>query len=822
MARTLRLAVAAVAVTLLPVAIVTAARTAAHAATAGYPARYAAPYLEISSADVGDMTTDMNATGLKYYTLAFLIPQSGCTPMWENGNYSLGTFTSQVAALQSAGGNVIISFGGAAGGELAQTCTSVSSLTAAYQNVVNTYGVTRLDFDIEGSPLDDTASITRRDRALAALQAAAPSVQVDFTLPVDPTGLPSNAVNLLNDAKSNGVKVNLVNIMTMDFGDGENALNDAKSAANGTHSQLGSIFGGTSAQLWNMIGLTPIAGQNDDNEFFSQSDASNLESFAAANGVQELAFWEVDSYDKATGYAYSRIFNQITTGGPTTDDFSVTVSPASGSVVAGQSSTTAVSTAVTSGSAQQVTLSASGLPAGASASFSPGTVIAGGSSTLTVTTAASTLAGTYPVTVNGTAASGTRTAGYTLTVTTSGGGGGAIVNGGFETGDFTGWTRSGTTSIVSSPVHSGTHAALLGSTSPTNGDSKVSQTFTAPAGSSQLSFWYNMNCPDDVTWDWATATLRDNTTGTTATVLAKTCTLGAGWKQVTAGVTAGHSYTLTLVSHDESNPGDATDTTYDDVTVNGSGTTNDFSVSVAPGSGSVTAGQSATTTVSTAVTSGSAQTVALSASGLPSGVSAAFSPGSVTAGGSSTMTVTTSTSTPAGTYAVTITGAAASGTHTASYTLTVTSGGGTNPVVNGGFETGDFTGWTRSGTTSIVSSPVHSGTHAALLGSTSPTNGDSKVSQTFTAPAGSAQLSFWYNMNCPDDVTWDWATATLKDNTTGTTATVLARTCTLGAGWKQVTAAVTAGHSYTLTLVSHDENNPGDATDTTYDDIAIG
>jgi chitinase len=164
MARTLRLAAAAVAIAVLPVAIVTAARTVAHAATAGYPARYAAPYLEISSADVGDMTADRNATGLSYYTLAFLIPQSGCTPMWENGNYPLGTFTSQVAALQSAGGNVIVSFGGAAGGELAQTCTSVSSLTAAYQNVVNTYGVSRLDFDIEGSPLDDTASITRRDQ----------------------------------------------------------------------------------------------------------------------------------------------------------------------------------------------------------------------------------------------------------------------------------------------------------------------------------------------------------------------------------------------------------------------------------------------------------------------------------------------------------------------------------------------------------------------------------------------------------------------------------------------------------------------------------
>ncbi len=123
----------------------------AAAAGSAFPAHYAAPYLQISSSDAGDMAADMAATGMKYYTLAFLIPQSGCTPEWEDGGYGVGAFASQISAIQAAGGNVIISFGGAgAGGELAQTCTNVSQLTAAYQNMVNTYGVTRLDFDIEG------------------------------------------------------------------------------------------------------------------------------------------------------------------------------------------------------------------------------------------------------------------------------------------------------------------------------------------------------------------------------------------------------------------------------------------------------------------------------------------------------------------------------------------------------------------------------------------------------------------------------------------------------------------------------------------------
>lgn len=276
-----------------------------------FAAQYAAPYLQIDSGSAADMAADKSKTGLKYYTLAFLTSKSGCTLQWEDGGDSVGAFTSQISSLQSAGGQVIISFGGADSTELAQSCTSVTSLTAAYQKVVTTYGVTRLDFDIEGSPLDDTTSNNRRDQALAALQKANPSVSIDFTVPVDPTGLESDATTLLKNAKSAGVNVNLVNIMTMDFGDGENALADAESAAKATEKQLASIYGGTAAQNWARMGLTPIAGQNDDDEDFTQANASSLESFAASNGVQELAFWEVDQYDKPTGYAYSKIFNAI-------------------------------------------------------------------------------------------------------------------------------------------------------------------------------------------------------------------------------------------------------------------------------------------------------------------------------------------------------------------------------------------------------------------------------------------------------------------------------------------------------------------------------
>ena len=297
--------------------------TAGPAAAAGsaFPAHYAAPYLQISTSDSGDMAADMSVSGDKYYTLAFLVTQSGCTPDWEDGGYSLGTFNSQISALQAAGGNVIISSGGAGATEIAETCTNVSQLTAAYQNIVNTTGATRLDFDIEDSNLANTAATSRRDQALAALQAEDPAVQVDFTLGVDANGLPTGTGSeyaVLQDAQAKGVKVSVVNIMTMDFYDGSNNdLGDAESAARATASQLSGLYGISTSAAYAMMGLTPIAGVNDDGTDFSISNASSLESFAASNGVQELSFWEVDGYDKGTGYQYSSIFNKITGGGST-------------------------------------------------------------------------------------------------------------------------------------------------------------------------------------------------------------------------------------------------------------------------------------------------------------------------------------------------------------------------------------------------------------------------------------------------------------------------------------------------------------------------
>jgi hypothetical protein len=435
----------------------------------------------------------------------------------------------------------------------------------------------------------------------------------------------------------------------------------------------------------------------------------------AVDPSDDCTFWYTNEYIPSNGAFNWRTrigsFKFANCGGTVANDFSISASPSSLTLGQAAQGTSTISTAVTSGSAETVNLTVSGTPAGATASLSPTSITAGGSSTLTVNAGTAT-AGTYALTVTGTAASATHSTTVSLTVTSSGGSG--ITNGGFETGSLSGWTSAGTTAAVTGG-HSGTYAARAGSTSPTSGDSSIAQTFTAPSGGGTLSFWYKVTCPDTLTYDWATATLRDNTTATSTTVLAKVCTNTGAWVSVSAVLTGGHGYTLTLISHDDNYAGDATYTLYDDVQI------------AAPV---------------------------------------------------------------------------------------------TNPIVNPGFETGSLSGWSSAGTASAVTGG-HSGTYAARAGSTAPTSGDSSVSQTFTAPSGSSSLSFWYKVTCPDTLTYDWATATLRDNTTATTTTVLAKTCVTAGAWTKINAAVVAGHSYTLTLISHDDNYSTDPTYTLFDDVAV-
>ncbi|MFE2416921.1 carbohydrate binding domain-containing protein [Streptomyces hokutonensis] len=513
-----------------------------------------APYVDMSNSQEGLLDTAITGHQLKAYTAAFVLGV-GCNQIWGDtlpiGNDS---FTDPlIAKAKSEGASVIISSGGASGEPLAWTCSTQSSIDAGYQAIINDYGVTQLDFDIEGAAIADTAAAARQMQAMKDLKAANPNLKFSMTLPVLTSGLTGDGVNIVKAAKTAGIKIDVLNIMAMDYyaGTGTEMGQAAVSAAKATLAQMQSVDSG---YTYANLGITPMIGKNDDGSTFTLADAQTVESFAAQNSVGRLAFWAI-TRDQACGgsanslptcsqisqnsLAFTDAFVPYTGtggGGGTTSDFSLSLSPGSASVAQGGSATSAVSTAVTSGSAESVSLSASGAPSGVSVSFSPNSVTSGGSSTLTATVGSSVAAGSYPITVTGTAATGSHSATYTLTVTSStggGGGGGSLTNAGFETGSLSPWTCTGGSAVVSSPVHSGSHSLQVTPSASSTGECDQSVTLS-PNKSYTLTAW--------VQGPYAYL-------GVSGGASASTWSNSTSWNQLSVTFTTGSSGTVTVYVH---------------------------------------------------------------------------------------------------------------------------------------------------------------------------------------------------------------------------------------------------------------------------------
>jgi hypothetical protein len=227
---------------------------------------------------------------------------------------------------------------------------------------------------------------------------------------------------------------------------------------------------------------------------------------------------------------------------------------------------------------------------------------------------------------------------------------------------------------------------------------------------------------------------------------------GSSTLTLSAGTAAAGTYTITVTG----TGGGKTHTTPVSFTVT-SGSSPDFSLSVSPTSVSAATGTNATATVSSTVSGGFNSAVSLSASGVPTGASAAFSPASLAAPGSGSSTLTLATGTAmAGTYNLTITGTGGGKTHTAPLTLTITSGGGGTQILgNPGFESGNTTWVASTGViTSSASEPAHSGTWKAWLDGYGTTHTDTLYQQVAIFSTNhSATLTFWLHIDTAETST---------------------------------------------------------------------
>jgi GH18 family chitinase len=222
-------------------------------------------------------------------------------------NFVETSMAADVAAFKARGGRVVMSFGGANGlnVESDQACATDDALFHLLDGFVARTGITELDFDAEQPDILAAPINQKRARVLARLQRVRPEVKISFTLASTPAdrwaagGLNASSLDAVRAAINAGVKLTTVNLMVMDFGgyySSGKAMGDlAISALEGTHAQLRTLLPArTDAELWQMLGATPMIGQNDvPSEQFTLEDARKLAAFARSRKLGLLSFWAI-------------------------------------------------------------------------------------------------------------------------------------------------------------------------------------------------------------------------------------------------------------------------------------------------------------------------------------------------------------------------------------------------------------------------------------------------------------------------------------------------------------------------------------------------
>jgi hypothetical protein len=282
----------------VPAAAANATRPVSHmsaAARSTASANRFVPYFDMSGSPAL-LRQAMHRAHLRSFTAAFVLGD-GCTPVWDDGTGTPVATDSGVdtviTSAQHSGVKVVVSFGGASPTELAVACSNVRQLTAAYRSVIHRFSLTHVDFDIEGDQLTDQPSIVRRFHAIHNLESRDHHLVVSLTVPSAVHGLRAqddpHVLALLRQAKAEHVHVDLVNLMTMDYGGRHEMGAAAITAVQAARHQLRRIWPHAG---YGQLGITPMIGVNDDvSEHFTLADARRVAAFATHHRVGRTAFW---------------------------------------------------------------------------------------------------------------------------------------------------------------------------------------------------------------------------------------------------------------------------------------------------------------------------------------------------------------------------------------------------------------------------------------------------------------------------------------------------------------------------------------------------
>lgn len=263
-----------------------------------------APYVDVSLYP----KPVLQNTPPELYSLGFVVADLMAEPSW-GGYYPVasGYYDDQIEFLRKEEKDVIISFGGADGTELAQALSG-KELVQKYSSVILRYDLKYIDFDIEGKALADKIANGARAQAIIELKKLFPHLYISLTVAVMPFGLGEDVLALINQTPCD-----MVNIMAMNYGNEKDMFKSTVEAAKATYDQVKKD-----------IGITVMIGKNDSGEIFSLADGRYLNRHVRKHlaYVKRLSFWSLNrdngdmkSMEKSSMidqnlFEFSRIFGE--------------------------------------------------------------------------------------------------------------------------------------------------------------------------------------------------------------------------------------------------------------------------------------------------------------------------------------------------------------------------------------------------------------------------------------------------------------------------------------------------------------------------------
>lgn len=267
------------------------------------PGMAVAPYEYLGWGSPPDPASVMSATGVRWFTLAFILSDGGCNPKWDGSRpLTGGNDQAKIKAIRAAGGDVMVSVGGWSGAKLGEKCSSASALAGAYQKVINAYGLKAIDIDIENTEWSDATVRQRVVDALKIVKANNAGLKTVITFGTTTSGPDATGADMIRRAAGSGLANDVWCIMPFDFGGGSTNMGALTTQAmEGLKARVKSAYGYSDATAYARIGLSSMNGRTDDTgERVRVADFKAMLAYAQQHHIGRLTYWAVNR-DRACG-----------------------------------------------------------------------------------------------------------------------------------------------------------------------------------------------------------------------------------------------------------------------------------------------------------------------------------------------------------------------------------------------------------------------------------------------------------------------------------------------------------------------------------------